>query len=343
MAILLEIEKKVIELENSYNSGNYKAVIQQGLELLKSGKLKTETDYEIRELLSYSYLALDDLEKGWDLWIFRHTARILIPFMSKISTIPLWLGEKIKGNLLIVAEEGLGDEIFNSSFFHLLTDYADNVFIGCDLRLKSIYEQTFPEFTFFDRSKPQELIKHGKKCKCYGLLSDLPRYLCPTLQNINSRKLRFLKKGKVADEIKKIRDNHRLIGVSYFTAGGSNADLRNFPDIFWKDKIMMNHDTFDFFNLQENESTHIDKRGSLFYYKKLKQLNCVDLWNDIEGLAELINGMDYISSIGNMIAHLAARLEKPVDVYLPVFKNIRWAMIARRRIYKTASIFEIKL
>lgn len=75
---------------------------------------------------------------GWELrsdWsVTVHTQRFM----------PIWRGE---GSVIVVAEEGVGDEIMAASCFSCLPPCV----IECDSRLKAIFTRSFPEHRFIER------------------------------------------------------------------------------------------------------------------------------------------------------------------------------------------------
>lgn len=171
------VQSKLEVISDIYNSGEYERAINVAQAFLKKYLPAYELSYKIQEMLSYSYLAMGQYDKGWKLWKYRSSAIYLVNKMSAMCTLPFWLGDKVNGNLLILAEEGLGDELYHSAFFHLLKDRCGKVFIECDQRLKSIFETTYPEFTFFERHNSVEFLKYGHQSSCYGLMGDLQPYL----------------------------------------------------------------------------------------------------------------------------------------------------------------------
>ena len=76
--------------------------------------------------------------KGWGLrsdWSVNvHTERFM----------PIWKGE---GSLIVVAEEGVGDEIMAASCFNDLPPCV----IECDVRLMGIFKRSFPQHHFIER------------------------------------------------------------------------------------------------------------------------------------------------------------------------------------------------
>lgn len=104
---------------------------------------------------SYSMLLLrnGEFEKAWDYyesrWFAGMETRPLHAF-----TPPQWLGESLEGKtLLIVCEQGIGDEIMFSSVFPEVMRAARHCIIECDERLEPLFRRSFPDATYFGVSR----------------------------------------------------------------------------------------------------------------------------------------------------------------------------------------------
>jgi len=71
--------------------------------------------------------------------------------------IPPWTGQSLKGkSILICAEQGIGDEVMFAAYTPELISQAEKVYIGCEPRLVSAFERSFPTATveaFEDRQQ----------------------------------------------------------------------------------------------------------------------------------------------------------------------------------------------
>ena len=86
-------------------------------------------------------LALGDL--SWDYWGYRNPRDFHIPNLA-----PWWDGTPVD-NLLILGEQGLGDEIL---FMSCLNDVrAKNITVECDKRLVPVFSRSFPDVEFIGR------------------------------------------------------------------------------------------------------------------------------------------------------------------------------------------------
>nr|WP_293749552.1 tetratricopeptide repeat protein [uncultured Paraglaciecola sp.] len=88
-------------------------------------------------------LMLGRLKEGWEAFEWRRSAGHwqALPF-------PEWQGEALQDKtLLVLAEQGLGDEILFGSCLPELIKLSKHCIIECDTRLGDLYRTSFPEAT----------------------------------------------------------------------------------------------------------------------------------------------------------------------------------------------------
>jgi hypothetical protein len=323
------IQNKGKHAHEAYMNCEYKKAIKMFKEILADEDVDSDENYQIKSLIGLCYLALGELNKGWDYWRFRQQARKLIPVIEKILNLPLWDGDRLDGDLLLMAEDGIGDELYYSAVFALLLKYANKIYITCDERIKTLYEQTYPELFFIEKDDWPEIRKQARKCSAYGLIGDLPRYLDPELKHARNKKLVVnpVKFQEIREKLTVWGKNKKFIGISYKTSG-NKPKIPKWEKIIWEylTKISFKETEYPivFVNLQENNLTKPENRGFLYKDPLVEMIDDIDLWNDFESIAALIECMDSIVTIDNYIAHLCGRLLKPTDLFLPKFTNVRW-------------------
>lgn len=100
-------------------------------------------------LLAYSSLLLraGEFRKGWQHYSARWKTQE--PGLRELPE-PMWQGESLAGKtLLILREQGLGDEIMFASIIPELIAEAGHCIIECEDRLEALYRRTFPSATLF--------------------------------------------------------------------------------------------------------------------------------------------------------------------------------------------------
>jgi hypothetical protein len=316
-AILFKTALSFIENEK------YGSAISLFYRILEDLTLKSDFIHKVKEQLSYCYLAIGSLEKAWDLYSYRESGSIYKDFLETNSPVPLWDGTQDLSdkNLLLLAEEGIGDEILYSSFFHLLREKCKTVFIECDKRLRPIYNRSYSDIIFFDR-KTTAIDNLIEKADYIGLIGDVTRFINPNFKSSYC----FLRSNssKTCNFQMKLREKYPekiLIGISY-RSKGTYGEYRTPSSQFWEDIFYIN-DKYIFINLQENNQTNPEKRGLLYYHERLHHVDDYDLYNDIDTLTSLIDSMDVVISINNYVSHLAGRLGKRGIILMERMANCR--------------------
>lgn len=88
-----------------------------------------------------------------------------------LHKVPRWRGEKLSGkSLLVEAEQGIGDEIMWCSFLPYLYDRVDQLYIGCNNRLVSIFERRFPKAVV---SGTADTILQGYRYRVFPKIHDM--------------------------------------------------------------------------------------------------------------------------------------------------------------------------
>ncbi len=126
------------------------------------------TDPQIRANLASYHLALGDLANGWRLFRDRPSRRIL----SRRPGLPpsAWAGET-GARVLVLAEQGLGDELLFATCWPDLADWISKgdlaaVAVELDARLRSLAERSYPELRWFDRDRSEQTV--GTRPECPG-------------------------------------------------------------------------------------------------------------------------------------------------------------------------------
>ena len=101
-------------------------------------------DTEVRFNRSIALLTLGRYAEAWPDYELRRTTSAL--FTRRTCPLPEWDGRKLNGKrLLVLAEQGLGDEIMFASCFDELATYADaQLVLDCSPKLGALFARSFP-------------------------------------------------------------------------------------------------------------------------------------------------------------------------------------------------------
>ena len=294
---------------------------------LSIGKIKNAENYcrkalslenensDINKTFALILLRKYDFKKAW----MHFDGRLgLSDFISKNTTLDFVKNKlpknhsiNINSKILVLREQGVGDELLYGTMYSDLFNKYNNVIIESDPRLIDLFKNSFRKV---DCNKFVELGHHSKnknsieKFDYVIYAGSLGRYFRKSRESFSNTP--YLKKinNYRNKELDSIIESHRglKIGLSWKSfknryAKEKSLELDNFDLIFKKENSI-------FFNLQygdiNNEINLFNKRNN----KKIITLKNLDLFNDFNGLANLLSKLDIFITVSNSTAHLAGAL-----------------------------------
>ena len=232
----------------------------------------------------------------------------------------IWKGEDIKENekILVIKEQGIGDEILYSSMYPDLIKKFPNTVIETENRLLSLFKRSFKNEQIFipfqsESTQIKEINKYDKV-----LFSGSLGRLFRNSQNEFPKKS-FLNsdtyiKSKLREIINKISSKPK-IGIGWKSKREFYGDSKSI-DLSSMNKIL-SIKNLTFINLQygdvEKELIEFEKK----YNNKIFSIEGVDLFNDFEKISALLESLDLFITISNSTAHLAGALGVPTWLIKP--------------------------
>lgn len=117
-------------------------------ESIKYGKKAIELNpdsFDAKYMMSENYFKIGDFKKAWPLYEMRRDVRKRDALLYT-NKYPDWDGSDLKGkSILVMSEQGLGDELFFAAATHHLYEQAGQLYIGCDPRLVTLMQRSFPK------------------------------------------------------------------------------------------------------------------------------------------------------------------------------------------------------
>jgi len=259
--------------------------------------------------LSYLYIYKNQFDQAWKLFESRkETSKFLksnkksIIKKTSIAQKELILDKKI----LILREQGIGEEILFSSMYKELLSLNNNIKIETDKRLISIFERSFDSNIFFPDgyySKNKEKLKSFDSLIFAGSLCNYFR----------KNKSNFLKKSYLIDNYSKtmkikddpiFKNKNLKIGLSWKSVVSVYGKLKSLNLSDFKPLLKNNR---QFINLQygsvdkEIKKTE-NENFNIYSFKK------INLFNDLEDLMSILKNLDVFVTVSNSTAHLAAAM-----------------------------------
>ncbi len=277
--------------------------------------LKIRSSASGKKMMSYIYFKDKKFTKAWkffdgrledDNFIYKNNSYNLIKnkllHQRKIDP---------KKQLLIIREQGVGDEILYSSMYKNILENFENTFIETDERLIDLFVNSF------GKNFTKNFIKLGHFSKNELRFKKIDQVLYSGSlgyyfrNNIND----FPKKGYLKvekDRLFKTRERLLVfkkkfkVGISWKSLNTQYAEqkslsLDNFLYLFKLKNI-------DFLNLQYGNVIKEIQNFNSKYSVKLEVLSEIDLFNDFLSIASLLKNLDLFITVSNSTAHLAGAL-----------------------------------
>lgn len=256
--------------------------------LAKRGQLDFGTlDSEWLYRICCASLMLHDYH--WHAWEWRSA------WASELATkpwaYPRWDGQKRR--ILLVAEQGLGDEIVFASCYNELAQDVEEAWIECDPRLLPIFSRSFPENLHFvnrfigerrvvPRMSDYPAFHEGRPIEAFIMCGNVPKLYRRSPKDFPAEP-GFL---KASDE--RSEKTVGAIGCSWKGRQGEITPIK------------------EGVSLQYGETDH---RGLL--------VPGIDLKWDLDGVFALIAGLKKVVTTTNAVAHMAGALGVPTDCIKP--------------------------
>jgi len=307
-----------------------RGIVLQELQQLDAAMASFDRAIELRPDYAEAYwnkaltfLLGGDFERGWDLYEWRlRSDRIRRTIRSNFRRFADdWNGNRVEGSLLVLPEQGIGDQIFYAGMLSELRSYARAITVCLDNRLVPLFTRSFEHIYF--RDEPD--IGPGETFDFEVSLPELGRFFRRKPSDFAAIRVPYL----FADKTRSGQLRSRLKAGTKCVCGLSwtSKNLR-----FGADKSLglealaplLTLPGIDFVDLQYGDTSV--ERAAFFERTgvALTHLPDIDNLNDIDGLAALIDACDLVLTVSNTTAHLAAALGKPVFVMLPRASGLFW-------------------
>jgi tetratricopeptide (TPR) repeat protein len=265
-------------------------------------------------------LMKENFEEGWELY----DHRLKTKNSQSISSLKFDKFPKEVNKILIFTEYGigLGEFFLFSYFFNELKKYPSiTVDIETNARLIPLYKRSFPEINFIPKEITfkedyESFFPIGHLGKFFGKnKAHLPKkapYLIPHSQKVQHFKEKY----------KKLFPNKRLIGFSWKPINNHVGFCRSIPletfisslkhpDIIW---ICLQ------VKMTEEEEKLLKKQNNIYIDDK------VNLFEDIDSVAAIVSGLEYIVTIDNTLANLCGALGAPTLTLLVTNADWKWGL-----------------
>lgn len=275
------------------------------------------SDPSVSYNLALCYLFLKRYELGWSY----HEERIKLNTFGKLRsryfsfTKPKWETNRPKKNLLIWGEQGIGDIILHSQHIDMIKDDFVNLTLAVDEKLISFFAKIYPDIEIIDIEKMHQYTNYDYHLPIGSLGKNFQK-LFKISKLINRQKYNF------DDERVPEKKNKLRCGISWQSTNKIFGHKKSIKlDSFNK---ILDNDEIEFINLQfsydKNEVENMEKKLT----KEIFTNHKIDCFNDIKGVASLINSCDLVITISNSNAHIAGKLGIKTFLLLPYSDGKLW-------------------
>ena len=239
---------------------------------------------------------------------------------------PDWDGKPTSKPILVIPEQGLGDQIFFAGMLADLQVVAPGSTVCLEPRLLPLFERSFEKLNF---SSPYDI--DAEQCIKDGSFSaqihigSLGKYFRADTAGLSRVNTPYLK----ADPIKTSRLRSRIAKLGRIVCGISwrskNADIGADKSLSLETLApVLTAAGVDFVDLQYGDTAEERYRLKQDHGVHVQHLDDVDNTNDLDSLAALVSACDIVITISNVTAHIAAAIGKPILVMLPNSPTLFW-------------------
>ena len=265
--------------------------------------------------LSLCNLMLGNFNEGWQGFEWRWLDN---KFDSKPlkSNKPAWDHQKTDQRLLVWPEQGIGDHIFFGSLLSELLEDTPHLLVQIDRRLIPIFKRSLPKIKFY----PNNIAVPESEYEVHTPIGSFGKYLRNDEKDFESSRYGFLKDDEIKTaNIKKdllalTPSNNKICGISWRSVSPKTGIHKTISLKFFIETLAL--EGYTFVSLQYGDTADEIKEVKDELGIDIVSYEKVDNFNDIDGLASLIQACDTVISIGNVTCQLAGALGKEIHVLL---------------------------
>jgi tetratricopeptide (TPR) repeat protein len=285
-------------------------------------------DMRVQYLLSILRLMQGKFKEGWPdykarfhmekgaFWRRHYNAKPLPSFTSDIYD------ASAGQSLLIIMDQGLGEEIMFASLFNeVVAKWRGSITVECSNRLIPLFKRSWPMIDFVGRQSITDLRITTVEYDYWTTLADIAKDLRTCFEDFPYQDGYLEALGDISYD--EWGEGKRIVGISWETrVDDPMAKAKSIPIEKWV-PVLKNQDT-KFVSLQYlYDKTELDAAG-LAANNAIGIDPSVDAFKDIERLASQIMAMELVITTSNTTAHLAGALGVPTWLLAPKGTGAMW-------------------
>lgn len=287
--------------------------------ILEISNNSTEADDAITNK-AFINLAINKFKEGWELYESRYHIKNIF-FSSKPKLVDFNIKNK---KIFIWAEQGIGDQILYSSLLCDAFKTQNHFYVSLDPRLIPLYKRSFAHLDHVTFISMHEKLQESKY-DFHLPIGSLGKFFRNSIEDFDTHPVAYLKAdqiqvGSLKKKLKK--EGHKVCGISWMS---KNIDLGKVKSLSLIELLpILSMPSITFINLQYGDTK--EELGNILnqYGIEIHTINEIDNFNDIDGLAALINACDFIITSSNVTAHIAGALNKETYLLIPYEDGKIW-------------------
>jgi len=234
---------------------------------------------------------------------------------------PEWDGTTRSSSLLVLPEQGVGDEVFFAGMVADLCERVDRVTLIADDRLVPLFVRSFAGLDVRVVPRSAEIAPHAHQTYV-GSLGRVCRASQPAFAGVRSPYLVACPERSAALRSALGGGRDLLCGLSWSSRNAEFGAMKSLtlqalaPLLELAGTRWVN---LQYGDTQAEQDALQAERGLA-----LETVDGLDRRDDLDGLAALIQACDLVVTVSNTTAHLAGALGKPVLVLVPEGPGRRW-------------------
>ena len=268
-------------------------------------------------------LNLKNFVEGWRDFEVRIKDKKIInfEFPFNVESVPVWDGVIPCKHLLVICEQGVGDQIFYASMLHQIQAKVEEITVSIDERLISVFSRSFPAINFF-----------GKQFKFDENLFDAQIALgsLPRILDANTPKMILVRQPYLIDNYEftsklknsSIFKNKFTCGLSWKSSNKKIGNQKSIELMFLREILQI--PGCSFINLQYGDISEEVNDVAINTNIRLQTIKDIDVFSDMDGLLSIIKSCDIVITTSNITAHLAGASGKKTLLLLPYSQGRIW-------------------
>lgn len=259
-------------------------------------------------------------KEAWPYYQTRHRIHASRP-VRWVPDVPVWQAGEPKGRILVLGEQGVGDQVLHSKWLPLYIDRCGPpACVTVDDRLLAVMKRSFPGVNVWpqsDRSslKPSDFDLQLGMADLAALMSIDPR------EDALVTRPSLIAKAPVTEGLSR-RPGRPWVGISWKSANAKNSADKSLSLLDMM--TALKGWEVDWVNLQYGDVAADIEQVKRQLDIEILQVPALDVFNDLDGLMALIRDCDLVVSTSNSTAHFCGAIGQKGVVMVPYNKGKLW-------------------